>query len=297
MNWLFSTPTLRLLLAWLLVTCPSVHACTIFLLTDTNRTLFCNNENWTATKPKIWFVPGGKHYDCAYVGFIRQVSEGGCNSAGLAFDWVAGCREKWGRDSKQKIVWGIPHERMLQTCATVDEAIAFYRTHWDPVLSSAKMLVADRTGASAILGAHDGHFQVYRTNASAGFGYGWEMLGRTIHSHPEPTLTNAVQLLRETRAQGKYATKYSNVFDLKSGDIFLFLPEKVDATRLNLIEELRRGAHWYDMSRVAEQRTKKPKRLSHLMEFVKSVYCPLRYSRPSASDHPSVVLQSSKGRL
>ena len=199
------------------------------------------------------------------------------------------------RDPKQKIVRGIPHERMLETCTTVDEAIAFYRTHWDPVLSYAKMLLADRTGASAILGAHDGQFQVFRTNASDGFGYGGEILGRTIHLQPEPALTNAVRLLQATRQEGKYGTKYSNVFDLNSGDIFLLLPGSEAAITLSLTEELQRGAHWYDMSRIAEQRRAKPKRLSHLLEWVKNIVCSLRYSRPSPAHQPNVAPQSSKG--
>lgn len=46
-----------------------VHACTIFVLTDTNRVLFCNNEDGPALKTRIWFVPAGpKHYGAAYVG-------------------------------------------------------------------------------------------------------------------------------------------------------------------------------------------------------------------------------------
>ncbi len=81
----------------------SIQGCTIFVLTDTNRVLFCNNEDWKATKPKIWFVAGDKHYGCAYVGFVTQLPEGGCNTKGLAFDWVAGWNEKWQRSPKQKI--------------------------------------------------------------------------------------------------------------------------------------------------------------------------------------------------
>jgi hypothetical protein len=33
-----------------------VHACTIFVLTDTNRALFCNNEDWSNPKTRIWFT-------------------------------------------------------------------------------------------------------------------------------------------------------------------------------------------------------------------------------------------------
>jgi hypothetical protein len=261
----------------------SIQACTIFVLTDTNRVLFCNNEDWKATKPKIWFVAGDKHYGCAYVGFVTQLPEGGCNTKGLAFDWVAGWNEKWQRSPKQKIARGIPHERMLKTCSSVEEAIAFYRTHWEPGFSSAKMLVADRTGALALLGAHNGQFEVIRANRSGGFGYGSEIFGRMFPSHSEATLTNAAQILIAARQQGIYATKYSNVYDLTSGDISLFLPGRPEVTTLNLAEELKKGSHQYEMSRIGEQRNEKPKRLSHVMEWIKNIYCPLRYSRPTSS--------------
>jgi hypothetical protein len=40
---------------------------------------------------------------------------------GLAFDWVAGYKEKWEPDPKLKRVKGNPAERMLESCATVEE--------------------------------------------------------------------------------------------------------------------------------------------------------------------------------
>ena len=51
---------------------------------------------------------------------------------------------------------------------------------------------------------------------------------------------------------------------------------------LNLFEELTRGPHRYDMLKIDEQRAGKPKRLSRLMEWMKVIFCPLRYSRPVA---------------
>ena len=76
------------------VTCfavPRADACTIFVLTDTNHAIFCNNEDWSNPKTRIWFVPAGTNYfGCAYVGFDNGFAQGGLNTEGLAFDWVAG---------------------------------------------------------------------------------------------------------------------------------------------------------------------------------------------------------------
>lgn len=44
-------------LVFLFFSSAPVHACTIFVLTDTNQALFCNNEDWSETKTRIWFLP------------------------------------------------------------------------------------------------------------------------------------------------------------------------------------------------------------------------------------------------
>src|SRR2546423_14981131 len=90
---------LSIALATISLATMAVQACTIFVLTDTNRVLFCNNEDWSDPKTRIWFVPGsGEHYGGVYVGFDNDYAQGGLNTAGLAFDWVAGYTETWKLD-------------------------------------------------------------------------------------------------------------------------------------------------------------------------------------------------------
>ena len=295
---IFRLAAMGLVLTVLLLSQAVGRACTVFVLTDTNRVLFCNNEDWKPWKMRIWFVPANKHYGCAYVGLSLlglSVSEGGFNTEGLAFDWVAGRREKWRRSPKQKITRGVPHERMLESCATVEQAISFYTHHWEPAFRSATMLVADRTGAWATLGAHEGRFEVFRSRVSGGFGYGGAVLGRMLPQDHEATLTNAAQILHAARQEGEYATRYSDVFDPRSGSIFLFLPGDSRPATFNLADELKRGPHFYDMATIDQQRSKKPKRLSPIADWIKVICCPLRYTRPSPSHEPKAALQSPKG--
>jgi hypothetical protein len=62
------------LLASLFFACVSVQACTIFVLTDTTRALFCNNEDWSNPKTRIWFMPAGDgYYGGVYVGFDDRI--------------------------------------------------------------------------------------------------------------------------------------------------------------------------------------------------------------------------------
>lgn len=288
------------LLAVCLFASAAAQACTIFVLGDTNQVLFCNNMDWKGVPTRIWFAPSQKHYACAYVGVVflgLSVSEGGFNTQGLAFSYIRYYRpQKWRRQPEQKIVRGVPHERMLESCATVEEAIAFYRTHWEPALRVAEVLMADRTGAWAILSAKNGHLEVFRGSGPGGDGWGAPVLARMLPQNAQPTLTNAVQILYATRAGGKYATRYSFVFDSRAGNIFLLLPGRSEPARLNLAEELKRGPHFYDMSRIDEQRSARPKRLSFINEWVRTVYCPLRNNRLADSQEPRVALRSPKDR-
>jgi len=241
-------------LALLCLAAGPVRACTIFVLTDANTTLFFNNEDWSNPKSRIWFVPASMgRYGCVFVGFDSGLSEGGMNTKGLAYDVVAGYQEEWKVDPKLEVKGHSPRQ-MLETCATVDETIQFYRTHQESGFFRVKMLVADATGASVIIGASHGKLQCEVSHQCRGFGYGGRILDRMLAASPEPTVANGAEILRACLQKGQYATKYSNVFDLRSGDILLFrFPEKTNAVKLNLTAELKKGRHSYDMPQIERE--------------------------------------------
>jgi len=239
-----------------------VHACTLFVLTDTNRVLFCNNEDGRSPRTRIWFVPGDrKHHGCAFVGYAHDgAAQGGMNTEGLAFDWLAGWRESCKPD---------PHlpkarcnEQLLENCATVEEAIAFYHDHAEASFWYAKIFVADKSGASALIGAHDGKLQVLRATNSWGLGYGGTTLQAMLGESSEPTVSNGSRVLRGCLQKGQYATKYFNIFDVRSGDIYLFpFPARDDEVKLSLATEVRKGRHYYDMANIREQLQQAPRPL------------------------------------
>jgi hypothetical protein len=75
-----------------------------------------------------------------------------------------------------------------------------------------------------------------------------------LASSPEPTVANGDRILLACVQKGQYATKYSNVFDLNSGDIFLSpLSERENEVKFNLAAELAKGPHYYDMPKIREQ--------------------------------------------
>lgn len=235
------------------------RACTIFVLTDAERTLFFNNEDWRNPVTRLWFMPaGGGYLGCAYVGFDDGWAQGGLNTAGLAYDWVASGNKdhttQWFASPERLTVRGNPTQRMLETCATVEEAITFYGKHHEQGFAMARILLADRTGASAIIRAEGGKLVIERETTSRGFGYGGKTLERLLARQPKPTVEAGAQILRACVQEGYAATKYANIFDLRTGDI-LMLPAPINdqPVKLNLATELKRGAHYYDIPKLRTQ--------------------------------------------
>jgi hypothetical protein len=242
--------------ALLLAAAPG-RPCTIFVLTDGERVLFFNNEDWFNRHTRLWFVPAGAgHLGCAYVGFDDGWAQGGVNSAGLAFDWVSGFDEPYTPAPELKPVRGNPAQRMLETCSTVDEAEQFFRTHLEPDFRRSRILVADRTGASAVIGAREGRLYVAKRNDSRGFGWGRAALETELAKHPAPTVENGAAILRACLQPGEGGTKYSTIYDLKQGTIVL-LPAPgtgVDEhVTLELAAEFAKGGHYYEIPRLRQQ--------------------------------------------
>jgi hypothetical protein len=271
-------------------------ACTIFVLTDGNRALFFNNEDWRNPNTRIWFVPtGADYYGSVYVGFDDGRAQGGLNTKGLAFDWVAGYVEKWQPAPSMKRVRGNPSERMLESSATVEDAIAFFQTHREPDLSRARILVADRSGASAIIGVRDGKLRIERAKQSRGFGYCDPELQKMLAKSLEPTLANGSGILRACLQSGETATKYSNIFDLKSGDIFIFdNPERNDFVKFNLAAELAKEGHYYDIPQMRRQLKEPPMSLlNNMKRFFLDEFKPIPDSEPRITERLCAVIRSS----
>src|SRR5689334_17487099 len=185
----------------------SVNACTIFVLTDGSRTFFFNNEDFSNPNTRIWFLPATNGvYGCAYVGFDDGWAQGGANTEGLAYDWVAGFNDKWKALHGMKRVRGNSSQRMLETCSNVGQAIEFYRTHLEPSFAKSRILIADRSGDSVIIGYQDGKLFLEESHENRGFGYGLPTLRKELSTAPEPTVANGARILRACKQQGEFAT-------------------------------------------------------------------------------------------
>ena len=281
----------HLAFGWLWFAALSAQACTIFVLTDTNRVLFCNNEDALSPITRIWFVPASeRRYGCAYVGFDNSWGQGGLNTEGLAYDWVAGWNEKWEADPDQARIEGNPAERMLATCATLDEAVAFFRRHYEPGFGYARILVADKTGASAMIRAKDGKLFVDPSNQCLGFGYGKRTLYQMLAVSSAATVANGIKILRACAQP--LGTRYSNVFDLKSGDILIFRASDAEL-KLNLALELKKGPHYYDIPQMSEQLEQAPRPLAGMKRFVTEPFHAGSDPEPKVTAHFRRLLENA----
>jgi hypothetical protein len=263
------------------------HACTIFVLTDSQRTLFFNNEDYSNPTTRIWFLPADKgFYGVAYVGFDNDWAQGGVNTAGLAFDWVAGTKIDYVPDSKLlKVRGNNPSNRMLESCATVEEAIAFYQKYREEGFCYARIMIADKTGASVIIGVRDGKLFFDKSKKSRGFGYGEKALGEHLAKVPAASLQGGLPILQACKQEGQYPTQYSSIYDLRSGDIYLVsLKNAEKQVKLNLDSELAKEGHYYDIPALAKVGTGAPLPLSRGMHrFLADGYPAIPDSEPTTT--------------
>jgi hypothetical protein len=156
--------------------------------------------------------------------------------------------------------------------------------------------VADKTGASAVIGARDGKLTVEKAYRSRGFGFGRQTLDKMLVNSPEPTLANGAAILCACVQKGQYATKYSNVFDLRSGDIFLLpLSERENEVKFNLAAELAKGGHYYDMPKIREQlaQAKLQPLLINMKRFFLDGFPPIPDQEPKVTERLRATIQDA----
>ena len=112
---------------------------------------------------------------------------------------------------------------------------------------------------------------------------------------PEPTVANGAAILHACIQKGETATKYSNVFDLKLLDIFLFqFSERDGFVKLNLSGELANGAHYYDIPQIRQQLTEAPRPLlNNMKRFFLDEFKPIRDREPDVTRRLRAVMQDA----
>lgn len=255
----------------------TVYGCTIVMASRDDLVLVGNNEDRAHIETVVSFIPpDGSNHGAILFGYDDAPFQGGINDKGLFIDgnalpptgWRAESgKPEWREDSFRKLLGLSATEKdaenfikyILLNFASVAEVKDFINKYNHPVLANAKFPVADRTGASMIIEFGQGRVQNVERNdwyqISTNFVYSnitdqnyscWrfraaEKSFQQAKKLDLPLIRDILKATYQEDEQWVY-TVYSNIYDLKSGVIYLYNRSNFDkVVRMDLEEELRKG--------------------------------------------------------
>ena len=238
------------ILTLVLITFSDIFSCTIFTYTNNGKTYFCNNEDYSNPDTEIRFYPSKRgKYAWVYLGFSNNWAQGGVNEKGLCWDWVAGnIEESWKEDKSKRTFKGNLSQRMIAKCATVDEAIVFFKKYNDNSFSYARIMLADKYGNSAIIGWKEGNIFVDRINGNLlSLGYGEEIVNSYFeNTKGEKDMAYMAKALFAAHQKGQYPTQYSNIISLNEGMIIIYNKRNHDEfAEIDYLAKLNKGFSCY----------------------------------------------------
>lgn len=240
---------------------PLLEPCTVFKATKDGRTIVGNNEDWEDVPTRVWFLaPQEGVFGRVLFGFVNGWAQGGMNNQGLFFDWVAGYSTGWTRSPDLPDFFENISEKILEEASTVDEALALCGRYNIDGFNAARMMLVDRNGDSAIVGFEEGRLRVWRSDDSLQtIGARAETADRLLRAGANITVDGFAEILSACRLQGRFQTRYSNVYDLHEGVVHVYAPKGSEQdVVLNLEAELGKGNHFYDLSRIRDQISQPP---------------------------------------
>lgn len=248
-----------------------VFSCTGFTASPGDRVLIGNTEDYYIdykdTVVRIRPAAEGK-YGCVLVGFDRQdFSMGGINERGLFYDWfsVPSC-DQWRYSPDKSDFNNFKPENMLEVCADVEEAIAFFQRYNLQIFRENHVFVVDKTGAAAIIEWGENDLEVIRKQGN------FQVITNFFVSHPErggspcrrydtavDMLENSPQfsfdlchdILEAVSVEtASVATQYSNIYEIREGDMSMYIfnfHNHDEFIKLDINEELKKGPMDYQL--------------------------------------------------
>ena len=237
-----------------LASVPAVEACSILTLRDADTVLMGNNEDWLEPG-LIWFVPGKKNrYGRVNVGFQDDFAQGSMNEKGLSFDAAALQEVPWEPDPDKETPRNLI-EKIMNECATVEEALAYFEKYNSRFMAQAQFLFADATGDSAVVAWEpatglsiqriEGRQQVITNTRVEKTSYRCQRhtrASRTLDQHPQVSVRAVASALEAVHQRGPVFTSYSTIYDLKAKKVHVYnLANFDEVVTFDLATELAKG--------------------------------------------------------
>ena len=241
-----------------------IYACTIFTKMAGNLVLVGNNEDWYKTNSQVMFYPASEGiYGRMFFGF-DEMGLGGMNECGLCFDKCALLPERVIEFPEDKPFYeGNFWDFVLQSCATVDEAVNLIKQYNIESLNRNHVMLVDSSGNSAVIEwGPDSLAIIYKTgdyqvvtnfNLSdpnlAGTYPCWRYDKATeMLKDSDVSIESFGHILAAVHQEGNFPTRYSNVYDLKKRVVHVAIDHNFnEVVEFDLIEELKQGFHIYDL--------------------------------------------------
>ncbi len=244
-----------------------LRACSVFNASGIDKVFAATNKDWNNRETRILFIPATLDtYGRVYFGYQLDVgfqNVGGMNDQGLWYDGASlPARSDIANHYNKPRVKGELCEKALEECATVDEVIELYKYYYTPHWQGHSMW-ADRFGNSVIIeyGEKDvvfikkeQGFQVmtnyYISDPGNSRWYNCYRF-RAITEILEKANSFDVELMSEalevSHKEGLTPTLFSNVYDLRNGEIYLYHFHYYDEfVHLNLAHELEKGDQYLE---------------------------------------------------
>ncbi|MBT4483354.1 MAG: DUF3471 domain-containing protein [Candidatus Latescibacteria bacterium] len=247
-----------------LVMISQASACTIFTASKGGKTLAGNNEDFPLPGTNVWFIPASEgKFGRVYFGIGASLPQGGMNEKGLFSDCAALPPKMDAEDSRKERFDGNLIEKALEECSTVNEALVLFDrynlTHMYKSVFNFQIMLADKTGDSAIIEGDtvirkSGDYQIatnFRHSLDVENPYSIERYTKVenmLNGSDELSVVLFRSILDGAHQSHGSMTQYSNIYDLQTGDIYLYhFHDFETVVKFNLHEELKKDGHSHEI--------------------------------------------------
>ncbi len=242
-----------------------LSACTIFTASKGGKVLAGNNEDFCGTNTIIHFFPPSEgKYGGVFVGIKGESNfQGGMNDQGLFFDGASTQKVKMTPQDLPEYPGEFVLEEILEKCSVVEEALVLIKKCAMPYLNGCHILIADKTGNAVIIEWGNDklniipkkkdymiatNFNFTETDKFSPPCIRYEIAENSLKNTEDISIELFRSILSTAHYEWKYPTQYSNICDLKNGDIYLcYFHNYTNMLKFNLEEEFKKGEHWYLM--------------------------------------------------
>jgi hypothetical protein len=236
-----------------------VEACTIFSLARDGQVWFGANEDTQEAALSLWTVPaGGGHYGVMNIGFSGEVPACGINDQGLCFDLASVPFKYSPLDSRKSPSDRFIVQKVLEECADVAEALDTLARYNIEFLSQLQIMLADKSGTCAIVESDSiilsrGGLRVITNFRHSEAGADtlpcdrYRAVRRVLENRPA-----SLEAVRSAVAAASVGdTQYSVAFDLKNGQVYIWLFHNyADYVKLDLRREIAGGPYIRTLSEI-----------------------------------------------